>query len=188
MAFHTFDVAKADRLEDPGRYRFCSREELVAALDLPEREADATVADLGSGTGFYTDDVAPYAAQVYGVDIQSEMHDLYREKGVPENVTLVTSGIEDLPFEDDALDAAFSTMTYHEFATPATLAELARVLAPGGRLVTVDWARDGDGADGPTVEERFTSAEAATAMRGAGFTIESASLRRETFVIVAEAP
>ena len=204
MAFHTFDIEKADRLDDPERYRFCSREELVAALDLAADAADdradtddaaeatdatdATVADLGSGTGFYTDDVAPYAGHVYGVDIQSEMHDLYREKGVSENVTLVTSGIEMLPFDDDALEAAFSTMTYHEFATPAALAELARVLAPGGRLVTVDWARDGDGADGPPVAERFTSVEAATTMREAGFTIVSASLRRETFAIIATAP
>ena len=57
MGFHTFDAEKAGRLEDAGRrYQSVSREELVGALDLTGAE---TVADLGSGTGFYTDDVAP---------------------------------------------------------------------------------------------------------------------------------
>lgn len=188
MAFHTFDVDKADRLEDPDRYRFCSREELVSALGLSRESAREVVADLGSGTGFYTDDVAPYVETIYGVDVQSEMHDLYREKGVPDNVTLVTSTIEDLPFDDDALDAAFSTMTFHEFATPAALSELVRVLAPAGRLVTVDWAADGDGVDGPTTDERFTADEAATLLRDAGFDVTVESLRPETFLVIAEAP
>ncbi|NHN61243.1 MULTISPECIES: class I SAM-dependent methyltransferase [Halorussus] len=115
MGFHTFDPASADRLEDESRYRYCSREELVAALDLGNAR-DATVADLGSGTGFYTDDVAPFAGEVRAVDVQPEMHDLYREKGVPGNVDPVTADIGDLPFADGELDAAFSTMTFHEFA------------------------------------------------------------------------
>jgi hypothetical protein len=49
------------------------------------------------------------------------MHDYYRKKGVPENVDLVTSGVDDLPLDSDSLDAAFSTMTYHEFASEQAL-------------------------------------------------------------------
>ena len=147
MGFHTFDVGRAAQLEDASRYRFCSREELLTLLSPSPTDV---VADLGSGTGFYTDDVAPYVATCYAVDVQSAMHDQYREKEVPETVEFVTAEVADLPFADDALDTAFSTMTYHEFASDASLAELARVVRPGGHVVTVDWSARGDGADGET--------------------------------------
>ena len=184
MGFHTFPVDRADALEDESRYRFCSREELVAALALDGTE---TVADLGSGTGFYTDDVAPFAGETYAVDVQSEMHDVYREKGAPENVSFVTAAVSDLPFDDDELDAAYSTMTHHEYADAAGLAELQRVLAPGGRLVTVDWSATGAGEDGPPTDERFALADAVADLEAAGFTVELASERPETFLLVATA-
>ena len=183
MGFHTFDVENAGRLEDEGRrYQSVSREELVGALALTGTE---TLADFGSGTGFYTDDVAPYTEQVYAVDIQPEMHDLYREKGVPEGVDLVTSGIEELPFDDDGLDGAFSTMTYHEFATDDALAEIARVIRPGGRLVIFDWSADGDGERGPPVDERYSASDATGALERAGFEIVTEQTRPETFAVVA---
>jgi len=98
MGFHTFDADKAERLEDPGvRYRWVSAEELIGPLAPTESDV---VADLGSGTGFYTDDVAPLVDTVYGVDLQAEMHEFYREKGVPKNVELVASDVADLPFAD----------------------------------------------------------------------------------------
>jgi len=183
MGFHTFDADKAGRLEDAAkRYRSVSREELLGGL---EPTGSETVADLGSGTGFYTDDVAPYAGRVYAVDIQPEMHEFYREKGVPENVELVTSSIEELPFDDGELNGAVSTMTYHEFASDDSLAEVARVIRPGGRLAIFDWSADGEGESGPPVDERYSAPEAAAALEAAGFEIETEQSRVETFVIVA---
>jgi ubiquinone/menaquinone biosynthesis C-methylase UbiE len=181
MAFHTFDVDRADALDDPSRYRFCSREELLTLLALSPTDV---VADLGSGTGFYTDDVAPFVDTLYAIDVQREMHDRYRQRDVPETVEFVTAGVSDLPFADDALDAAFSTMTYHEFATDESLAELARVVRPGGRVVTVDWSARGDGGDGPTTAERYDLGHAVSSFADAGFVTTHAVERRETFVSV----
>lgn len=196
--FHTFPVERADALEDPSRYRYCSREELVSMLGLEDQD-DPTVADLGSGTGFYTDDVAPFTGTCYAVDVQSAMHDAYRKKGLPENVDCVTSRIESLPFPDDHLDGAFSTMTYHEFADPAiqsfdgsldsfhdeALTELARVIRPGGRLVTVDWSADGQGEDGPSVDERFSMTDVYRGLESAGFEVTWKDNRPETVALVA---
>lgn len=182
MGHHTFDPSKAAKLENPeNRYRYISREELLWALDLTGGE---NVADLGSGTGFYTDVVAPHAEHIYGIDIQEAMHDFYRDKGVPENVELLTSGIEDLPFASDHLDDAVSTMTYHEFASKEALSELARVLNRGGRLVIGDWSANGTGEAGPPLEERFSVSEAVSTIRAAGFDIEFQAERPETFLVV----
>jgi ubiquinone/menaquinone biosynthesis C-methylase UbiE len=181
MGFHTFDVDRADALEDPGRYRFCSREELLSLVDPAPTDV---VADLGSGTGFYTDELAPFVGTLYAVDVQAAMHEFYREQGLPETVDPVTAEVADLPFADDALDAAFSTMTYHEFATDESLAELARVVRPGGRVVTVDWSARGDGADGPPTDERYDLGHAVSAFADAGFVTTHAAERRETFVCV----
>ena len=185
MGFHTFDADQAERLERPGRYRWVSAEELVGPLV----EADAeVVADLGSGTGFYTDDVAAHVGTVYGVDVQPEMHDRYREKGTPENVELIASDVADLPFADGELDGAFSTMTYHEFASDAAIAEIARVVRSDGVVATFDWAGDGAGEQGPPVDERFAAADAVEALEAAGFEVVAAATRTETFGVVVRAP
>lgn len=179
MGFHTFDADEAARLDDPSRYHWCSHEEL---LTLVAPHEDAEIADLGSGTGFYTDDIARHAGMVHAVDVQPEMHAYYEDNGVPENVRLVTAEVADLPFGDDALDAAFSTMTYHEFAGEDAIAELARVLRPGGRLVTVDWSRNGSQVSGPPLDERHDLGHCVGAKANAGFTVDHAVSRTETFV------
>ncbi|MFC6988721.1 class I SAM-dependent methyltransferase [Haloplanus sp. GCM10025708] len=182
MGFHTFDSDRAHVLEDEARYRYCSCEELYA-LVAPHEEM--VLADLGSGTGFFTDDFAPHVATTYAVDVQEAMHAHYREKGVPESVELVEADVSALPFADDELDAAFSTMTYHEFASDESLTELARVVRPGGRLVTVDWSADGPGEEGPAPDERYDLGHAVSSLADHGFEIARAESRTETFVCVA---
>ena len=179
MGFHTFSIDRADDLEEPDRYRFGSREELLGAL---APGGGDVVADIGSGTGFYTDEVAPHVGRVYAVDVQSAMHDRYRAKGAPDNVEFVTAGASSLPFDDDELDAVVSTMTYHEFATDAAFEELARVVRPGGRAVTLDWSREGTGTNGPPVDERFALTDAVDAFESAGFRTVDAASRFETFL------
>lgn len=182
MGFHTYPVERAPGLEEPSRYRYLSREELLSALDLA---GDEQVVDLGSGTGFYTDDVAPFAERVHAVDLQAEMHELYREKGLPANVTPVTADVADLPFEDGECDAAVTTMTYHEFHSEAALAEVRRVLGPGGRFVVVDWSAAGSGEEGPPTGERYDLATAREQLADAGFEVEFSDERPETFAISA---
>lgn len=182
MGFHTYPVGRADDLNDVSRYVSLSVDELLFALD---PAPGMVVADLGSGTGFYTDDVAPYFGTLYAIDLQSAMHERYRERGVPGNVTLLTAGIDALPLADDHLDAAFSTMTYHEFGSAEALDELRRVLRPGGRVALADWTATGEGDRGPSLDERFSAAEATERLESHGFTVERADDRRETFVVTA---
>jgi SAM-dependent methyltransferase len=174
---------KADRLEDPGQYRYLSAEEVYTLLD---PDPAWTVADLGSGTGFFTDDVAPMVEGVYAVDVHEAMQDAYREKGVPENVDLVTTDVADMPFEDGHLDAALSLRTFHHGVADA-LAEVSRTLRPGGRFVVVDWAATGAGERdrGPDRQDCFDVATVQSMLVEAGFEIRVARERRETFAVVA---
>lgn len=180
---HTFDPANADRLDDVSRYRFCSRDELVALVGAEEGDI---VLDLGSGTGFYTSDVAPFVDGLVGIDVQPVMHRYYLEAEVPENVALVSGDIVSLPFRNNSVDGAFSTMTFHEFATTEGLAEVARVVRPGGRFVTVDWSAAGGSEAGPPLADRHDTETASAAVESVGFAVVESVERPETFVLVAK--
>ena len=183
MGFHTFPVERADQLDDPARYRFCSLEELVYALDLTPTD---TVLDIGAGTGFYTLGVAPHAETTIGLDIQHRMAEhLMDRDDRPPDVSPVVAGTDALPLADGTVDVAFSTMTFHEYSTAQSHTELHRVLRPDGRLVAVDWRRDGTGEDGPSLEERFSLEEAVSQLQGAGFHILRAESRPETYLLTA---
>ncbi|MFW6003336.1 MAG: class I SAM-dependent methyltransferase [Halanaeroarchaeum sp.] len=182
---HTFDADSAEKLEEVVRYRYLSRDELVGAL---QPTGDEDVADLGSGTGFYTRDVAPYVGVVHAVDLQPEMHEHFRSRGVPDNVEVVSAGIADMPFEDSTLDAAYSTMTFHEIVSDVALAEIGRVLRPGARFVVVDWSSEGESERGPPREARYGPEQAVQRLEEAGFDVENWSGRPETFLVVAAAP
>lgn len=181
---HTFPAENAERLDDTAaRYCLLSAEELCWALDLP---TGGTVLDVGSGTGFYVDDVASRAGRVVGLDVQPAMHAYYREKGTPPNVRLVTGSADAVPLAAASVDAAYTTMTYHELPRERATTELARVLVDGGRVALVDWSADGEGESGPPLAERFTANDAVSRLHDAGFSVVHAAVRPETFLVVAE--
>ncbi|MFW6448295.1 MAG: class I SAM-dependent methyltransferase [Halobacteriota archaeon] len=184
MGYHTFPVERAGDLEDPARYRYCSREELVAAI---ATGPDGLALDIGCGTGFFTRDVAPFVAGVLAVDIQPAMLGYLRANDPPPGVAPVAAGAAALPVRTDAVAVAFSTMTFHEYADEEAHREVHRVLEPGGRYVVVDWSSDGAGERGPDLEERYDLPEAASALQSVGFHVARTERRPETFLLVARA-
>ena len=179
---HTYPLERAPALEDSSRFRYCSREELLEGLSPSEGDV---VADLGSGTGFYTREVAPFVGRIYALDAQPGMHAHLHRGGCPSNCHPIVADLASIPLPRDHLDGAFSTMTHHEYAHSAVFGEIARVLAPGGRLVTVDWSASGDGEDGPPVEERLSPEAARDQLVDAGLAVRAVRRRPETFVLLA---
>ncbi|MGV1007287.1 MAG: arsenite methyltransferase [Dermatophilaceae bacterium] len=110
----------------------------VAVADLHPGER---VLDLGSGGGI---DVLLSANRVgpngfaWGVDMTDEMLELARANAVKagaSNVEFVKGTIEDLPLPDASIDVVISNCVINLSADkPAVLAEMFRVLAPGGRI------------------------------------------------------
>jgi ArsR family transcriptional regulator len=98
------------------------------------------VGDLGCGTGQLTETIAPYVHRVIAVDGSSEMLDAARRRLIEAgNVELRQGDLESLPIADGELDAAMLSLVLHYAAEPArALAEIARVVRPGGRFLLVD--------------------------------------------------
>lgn len=101
---------------------------------------DLVVADLGCGAGGTVAELSPVVGRVIGVDREAAMLDAARLRTADcTNVTLVQGPLEDLPLASDSLDAALCMLVLHHVPAPeAILAEAARVLRPGGRLVVLD--------------------------------------------------
>jgi SAM-dependent methyltransferase len=102
---------------------------VIADLELG---AEAAVLDLGAGTGKLTRLLVPRFAQVVAVEPDDAMREVLEEL-VPQAESRAGSA-EAIPLEHDEVDAAFSGEAFHWFASPKTVAELERVLRPGGAL------------------------------------------------------
>jgi len=117
---------------------FGTRAELAA---LPALLDDGwVVGDLGCGTGQVAASLAPFVREVVAVDGSAPMLTAARKRLAPyRNVELHRGDLEALPLEAASLDAAVLSLALHLAPEPArVLAEAARVLRPGGKLLVVD--------------------------------------------------
>jgi ubiquinone/menaquinone biosynthesis C-methylase UbiE len=100
--------------------------------DLDQRR----VADIGCGKGRYARIVKERwpGAHVIAVDLAEAML-----AHVPANLERVAASMTTLPLASEALDAAYATESLeHAVDIPAAVAELARIVKPGGRIVIID--------------------------------------------------
>jgi ArsR family transcriptional regulator len=114
-------------------------ETMADAIDIDDSQ---TIVDIGTGTGFIAAGLAPRAARVLALDHSPAMLDVARENlaqlGI-ENVELREGDLGRLPLEDDSVDAAVANMVLHHAEDPgAMLAEMARIVRPGGWVAITD--------------------------------------------------
>jgi len=99
--------------------------------------------DIGTGTGRMIELFGPRAAQAIGIDRSSEMLRLARVKLEAAGIhsSLRQGDMYALPLTDQSADSVIIHQVLHYAHSPASaIAEAARVLAPGGRLLVVDFA------------------------------------------------
>lgn len=98
------------------------------------------VGDLGCGTGRNAEQLADWVGRVIAVDSSAAMIDEARRRlGWRDNVELRQGELERLPIDDGELDAGLMVLVLHHLTSPeSALAEVARCLKPGGRLVILD--------------------------------------------------
>ena len=151
------DRIRADRAEAAGRY-FTSHADTwdsIRSLHVAESEVEGAIGralaghplgrlvDIGTGTGRMIELFGHGAQASIGIDRSSEMLRLARVKleaaGIP--TSLRQGDMYALPLDDGSADTIIIHQVLHYAHSPAAaIEEAARVLAPGGRLLVIDFA------------------------------------------------
>ena len=96
------------------------------------------VLDVAAGTGLITRRLAAVGADVVSLDQSHEMLARAVERGA---IGIVATA-EELPFVDDVFDATtFGYLLRYVDSVPGVMAEMARVVRPGGRIGMVEFGR-----------------------------------------------
>jgi ubiquinone/menaquinone biosynthesis C-methylase UbiE len=119
----------------------------------------ATVLDMGCGAGHASFAVAPHAKSVVAYDIAPPMLETVAaaacERGL-DTIRTQQGAAETLPFDDASFDWVISRMSAHHWHdVPKALAEVRRVLKPGGRVLFIDIA----GSDHPLLDTHLQAVE-----------------------------
>ena len=114
---------------------------LVETVDIRDNH---DVLDVGCGTGIVARRAAAEVGEgaVFGIDINERMLEVAQASANEEGhgITWDQADVSDLPFEDDRFDIVLCQQAIQFFATPeAALAELQRVLSPGGQGALSVW-------------------------------------------------
>jgi ubiquinone/menaquinone biosynthesis C-methylase UbiE len=151
-------AVRADRAASAAQWFEANAREwdAIRSLHIAEEQVEAAIGavlgeskvrqliDIGTGTGRMLELFAACAEQALGIDRSSEMLRLARAKlssqGV-DNAELRQADLYALPLGDGAADLAIVHHVLHFAQQPgAAIAEAARVLSPGGRLLIADFA------------------------------------------------
>jgi SAM-dependent methyltransferase len=121
--------------EQHDRRAAATQERLRRLLTLTGEER---VLDAGTGAGAFAIALAPLVRKVIGVDVVPELLDEGRKRA-PANVELVEANATALPYELGSFDLVCTARTLHHAPRPElVLAEMNRVLRPGGTMLVVD--------------------------------------------------
>ncbi|MFK8907683.1 class I SAM-dependent DNA methyltransferase [Streptomyces sp. YS-3] len=144
-AYDAIATTYAQLFHDSLRERPLERALLSAFAELVSTSGgEGRVADLGCGPGYVTTHLQGLGLNAFGIDASPVMVGLARE--AHPGLRFEVGSMAALDIEDDALDgvlARWSVIHTPPPELPAVLAEIVRVLAPGGHLLIAFPATDG---------------------------------------------
>jgi ubiquinone/menaquinone biosynthesis C-methylase UbiE/DNA-binding transcriptional ArsR family regulator len=134
--------------------------ERIRSLHAPEKDVEAAIArqltanrignflDAGTGTGRMLELIAPHAKRAVGIDVSPDMLSIARDRllrGNLQNAQVRLADTYRLPFPNGGAGAGFDVVLFHQVLhylddPGAAVAEAARVMAPGARLLIADFA------------------------------------------------
>ena len=184
---HRFDDPEryAKSFDDPARDEWQMPGRIIDALGLT---AGQVVADIGSGTGYFTVRLAKAAARpkVFAVDIEPAMLEYVRQRAAKEGLTQVVAvqAGATTPNLPEPVDVVLVVDTYHHIPNrPAYFREIRKSMKPSGRLAIVDFRKGAP--SGPPEEFRFTPEQITAELKQAGFSLQTQHdfLPRQLFLI-----
>jgi ubiquinone/menaquinone biosynthesis C-methylase UbiE len=119
------------------RYASNGRQGVAVALQaLASALAASRILEVGCGTGHWLAGLDISSPKLYGLDLSAGMLAQARQR--QENLALVRSRADQIPFPDGSLDLVYCVNAIHHFQQqPNFVAEARRVLRPGGALAVV---------------------------------------------------
>jgi predicted methyltransferase len=184
---HSFGDAEkwAQIFDDPKRDAWQKPHEVIQALAL---KPDSVVADIGSGTGYFSARIANMTpkGRVYGVDTEPDMVKYLTERAKREglkNVTAVQARPGD-PRLPEKADVVILVDVYHHVENREQyFRQLQNSLKPGGRVAVIDFRMDSP--EGPPKGARIEPGRVKAEMERAGYALaqEHAFLPNQYFLV-----
>lgn len=187
MSGHKITRENFHKLDDPKRELILPKKKLFEAF---EDLKNKNIADLGSGTGYYTKDLIRLtepSGAVYCLDVSDELLDILksRTKDLQSlHYILITEG--KIPLENKQIDSVLNVFTAHEFDDLLeTLKEIKRIMKTGGKLVIADWSPDGILEQGPPKTKRLSKETIISHSKEAGFEfIDDFGINSEIYILL----
>jgi len=90
--------------------------------------------ELGCGTGIFTRHFAATGAQIIAIDVSPELLDIAVSREYPGDILFRIDDAESMSFDDASFDAVIGSSVLHHLDIDQSIAEILRVLKPGGAL------------------------------------------------------
>jgi len=125
---------------DEMREGFFSDSARQKAISIAEVRPGRVAADIGAGSGYVTHGLVEQGLSVIAVDQSEAMLDAMRSKlSHLDSIDYRVGQAESLPIADEVVDYVFANMYLHHVESPPNaIAEMVRILKPGGRVVITD--------------------------------------------------
>lgn len=184
---HSFGDAQkwSQVFDDPARDAWQKPHEVMQALKLAP---DATVADIGSGTGYFSVRFAHMLpkGRVYGVDLDPDMVKYLAERAKKENLANLTAvaGAPGDPRLPAPVDLVILVDVYHHIDSRENyFRKLRASLKPGGRIAIIDFRLDSP--SGPPKNTRIAPDRVKAEFKQAGYALseDHAFLPNQYFLI-----
>ncbi len=136
-----FDTSRSQRLNNPGRIQELQPERVI--YEIAGVKPGMTGVDFGSGTGIFSLPMAEAVGAegtVYAVDNSPEMLAWIRHLNPPRQLKMIQAEVTDTGLPDNCADVCVCAFILHEVDDPGhVIAEVQRVLKPGGKVVVIEW-------------------------------------------------
>ena len=157
--------------DDPKRDAWQKPHEVIGAL---APKPDAVIADIGSGTGYFSMRFAHMVprGRVYGVDTEPDMVKYLAERAKREGLGNVTAlaGAPDDPRLPESADLVILVDVYHHIGNRERyFSKLRDSLKPGGRLAVIDFRMDSP--EGPPKAARIAPEQVKAELKRAGYAL-----------------